>query len=179
VKSLALAPYPLSSAEQEDMGAETEMAILQDLIVSVRNLRAELKVPQKEKVPAQVYAEDGSVVRLIQENLGAVERLAHVSAVTFVAESLAKMAGARHTSRFDVHVVYERPIDVAAEREKLRKELERIDKEIANGQRQLGNEQFLAKAPAAVVEGIRKKMGELESLREKTRSKLGELGELG
>jgi valyl-tRNA synthetase len=176
VKSLALAAYPSAAQQQMDLGAETEMAILQDLIVSVRNLRAELKVGQKEKVPAQVYAEDQAVVRLIQENLGAVERLAHVSGVTFVKESLAKLAGARHTSRFDVHVVYERPVDVAVEREKLRKELERIEKEMANGERQLGNEQFLAKAPAAVVEGIRKKMAESEVLREKTRSKLEELG---
>ena len=80
---------------------------------------------------------------------------------------MAKLAGARHTSRFDVHVVYERQIDVAAEREKLRKELERIEKEIANGQRQLGNEQFLAKAPAAVVEGLRTRAEELRVLREK------------
>ena len=124
----------------------------------------------------QVYAEDAAVRELISGNLGAVERLAHVSEVSFVAESLAKLAGARHTSRFDVHVVYERPIDVGAERERLRKELERIEKEMSNGQRQLGNEQFLAKAPAAVVEGIRKRMAELEVLREKTRSKVEELG---
>jgi len=176
VKSLALAAYPTAAHEQFDLGAETEMAILQDLIVSVRNLRAELKVGQKEKVPVQVYAEDAAVRELISGNLGAVERLAHVSEVSFVAESLAKLAGARHTSRFDVHVVYERPIDVGAERERLRKELERIEKEMSNGQRQLGNEQFLAKAPAAVVEGIRKRMAELEVLREKTRSKVEELG---
>ena len=177
MKSLALAPYPQAALAQSDLGAETEMAILQDLIVSVRNLRAELKVGQKEKVPAQVYAEDASVRELISGNMGAVQRLSGVSELAFVQASLAKLAGARHTSRFDVHVVYERPIDVAAERERLRKELERIEKEIGNGQRQLGNEQFLAKAPAAVVEGIRKKMGELEVLREKTKSKVGELGE--
>jgi valyl-tRNA synthetase len=175
LKSLAIAPYPSCSAAQADLGAETEMAILQDLIVSVRNLRAELKVGQKDKVPVQVYAEDPAVRELISQNLGAVERLAHVSGVSFVEESLAKLAGARHTSRFDVHVVYERPIDVGAERERLRKELERIEKEIANGQRQLGNKQFLEKAPAAVVEGIRKKLAELEVLREKTKSKLDEL----
>ena len=175
VKSLALAAYPSAAQQQMDLGAETEMAILQDLIVSVRNLRAEMKVEQKLKVPIQVFAEDG-VRGLVEQNRGAVERLANVSDVAFVEESLAKLSGARHTSRFDVHVVYERPIDVAAEREKLKKELERIEKEIANGQRQLGNEQFLAKAPAAVVEGIRKKVGELEVLREKTKRKLEELG---
>jgi len=53
---------------------------------------------------------------------------------------------------------------------------EKIEKEIGNGQRQLSNEQFLAKAPTHVVEGIRKRAGELEVLRGKSRSKLDELG---
>ena len=54
------------------------MAILQDLIVSVRNLRAELKVEQKVKVPIQVFADDAGIRELIEENRGAVERLANV-----------------------------------------------------------------------------------------------------
>jgi len=65
---------------------------------------------------------------------------------------------------------------VAAECERLKKELEKIDKGIANGQRQLGNEQFLAKAPANVVEGLRKQQQELAVLQEKTKSKMQELG---
>jgi valyl-tRNA synthetase len=125
-------------------------------------------------VPIEVFTSDAAVRRLIEENQGAVERLATVDGVTFVEQSLT--AGARHTARFDVRVLYEKKIDVGAECERLKKELERIEKEIANGQRQLGNEQFLAKAPAQVVEGIRKRAGELVVLREKTQSKLSEIG---
>ncbi len=72
-------------------------------------------------------------------------------------------------------MIFEKKIDVAAERVRLQKELEQIEKEIANGQRQLSNEQFLAKAPAKVVEGIRKRQDELTILREKVISKLKEL----
>jgi valyl-tRNA synthetase len=75
-----------------------------------------------------------------------------------------------------VNVIYEKKIDVAAECERLKKELERIEKEMANGQRQLSNQGFLAKAPAHVVEGIRKRAAELSVLQEKTRGKLAELG---
>jgi valyl-tRNA synthetase len=175
LKSIALACYPGADEHQVDLQAETDMAILQDLIVSVRNLRAELKVEQKLRVPIQVFAEERAVHALIEHNRGAVERLANVQNIMFVEESLGKLAGARHTARFDVHVVYEKPIDVAVERERLRKELERIEKEIANGQRQLSNEQFLAKAPADVVEGLRRRAKELEVLRDKTKSKLDQL----
>src|SRR5271166_25089 len=175
-KSIALAPYPQADERQFDLAAETEMAILQDLIVSVRNLRAELKVEPKVKVPIEVFAPEAEIRRMIEQNRSAVERLAGVEKITFAEESLAKRAGARSTSRFDVHAVYERKIDVAAECERLKKELEKIEKELGNNQKQLGNEQFLAKAPAQVVEGLRKRAAELGVLREKCKSKLVELG---
>ena len=157
LKSIALAAYPQAEEKQFDLAAETEMAILQDLIVNVRNVRAELKVEPKVKVPIEVFAHEPGIRAMIEQNRGAVERLANVEKITFVDSSLAKQAGARSTARFDVHVIYERKIDVAAERERLNKELEKIEKEFANNQRQLGNEQFLAKAPEKVVEGLRRR----------------------
>jgi len=177
LKSIALAVYPAADEKQIDLGAETEMAILQDLIVSVRNLRAELKVEPKVKVPIEVFAHEPEIRAMLEKNLGAVllDRPANVEKVTFVESSLANLPGARSTSRFDVHAIYEKKIDVAAERERLTKELEKIEKEQINGQRQLSNEQFLAKAPAKVVEGLKTRAEELRVLREKTLGKLKEL----
>src|SRR6202035_2308360 len=122
--------------KQIDLVAETNMAILQDLIVSVRNLRAELKVEPKIKVTIEFFAREPAIRSLLEQNLGAIERLGSVEKVIFVEASLEKVPGARSTSRFDVHVVYEKQIDVVAERERLTKDLEKIEKEQANGQRQ-------------------------------------------
>jgi len=176
LQSIALASYPQVDEKELDLAAETEMSILQDLIVSVRNLRAELKVEPKQRVPIQVFVQEPEIRQLIKQNQGSVERLASIERIEFGESSLAKLSSARHTARFDVHVIYEKKIDVAAERERLKKELEQIEKEIGNGQRQLGNEQFLAKAPAKVVEGLRRRAQELAVLREKVKSKLDELG---
>jgi len=175
LKSIALAAYPAAKEEQIDLGAETNMAVLQDLIVSVRNVRAELKVEPKVKVPIEVFAHEPAMRAMIEQNRGAIERLAGVDSIAFVEASLEKVAGARSTSRFDVHAIYEKKIDVAAERERLTKDLEKIEKEHANGQRQLSNEQFLAKAPAKVVEGLKTRAEELRMLREKTLAKLKEV----
>jgi valyl-tRNA synthetase len=175
LKSIALAGYPQAEEKQFDLGAETEMAILQDLIVNVRNVRAELKVEPKVKIPIKVFAQEPGIRAMIEQNRAAVERLANVEKVAFVDGSLAKQAGARSTARFDVHVVYERKIDVAAERERLTKELDKIEKEFANNQRQLSNEQFLVKAPEKVVAGLRRRAHELTGLREKIRNQLDEL----
>jgi valyl-tRNA synthetase len=175
-KSIALMSYPQPDSNQFDLSAETEMAILQDLIVSIRNLRAELKIEPKVRVPIEVFAHEAEIRSMIEHNRGAVERLANVEKIDFVEGSLTKKAGARSTARFDVHLIYERKIDTSAECERLRKELERLEKGIGSGQRQLGNEQFLAKAPANVVDNLRKQQAELAVLKEKTLSKIQELG---
>jgi valyl-tRNA synthetase len=172
LKSIALAGYPRPNQTQIDLSAETEMAILQDLIVNIRNVRAELRVEPKVKVEVEVFAHEPAIRAMIEQNRGAVERLANVAKLTFVGASLAKQAGVRSTARFDLHVIYERKIDVAAERERLNKESDKIEKEFANNQRQLSNEQFLAKAPEKVVEGLRRREQELLALREKIKLQL-------
>jgi valyl-tRNA synthetase len=175
LKSIALTAFPQADEAQINLQAEAEMALVQDLIVSVRNLRAELKIEPKQKAPIELYAHDGEIRALIEGNRGAVERLANVDHLTFIDSSLAKLAGARSTARFDVHVIYERKVDVAVENERLQKELEKIDKGIASARRQLENEQFLARAPVMVVENLRKQQQELTVVREKTLAKLREL----
>ncbi|MGE5207528.1 MAG: class I tRNA ligase family protein, partial [Chlamydiota bacterium] len=174
-KSIALVEYPAADPGQRDLAAETEMAILQDLIISVRNLCAELKVEPRQRVPIQVHAQDG-VRQMIEHNRAAVQRLAPVEDLAFVETSLAKAGGARVTSRFEVRVVYEKKIDKAAESARLRKELEGVEREIESKRRQLGNDSFLQKAPPHVVEGLRKRLAELEVLQQKARAALDHLG---
>jgi valyl-tRNA synthetase len=176
-KSLALAAYPQADENQTDKAAETHMAILQDLVVGVRNLRAELKVEVKQKAPIEVFAADAEIRKLIEENRGAVERLGNVDEIRFAESSLEKLPNVRHTARFDVRLIYEKKIDVAAEREKLAKEVEKLVKELTNGERQLANEGFMAKAPPQVVEKLRARVEEVKILIEKLRKKLDELGD--
>ncbi len=107
------------------------MAILQDLIVGVRNIRAELKVEPKEAAADRGFRRcRGSLAG------GAQSRrpwsgwpTSRASALS--EQSLAKAASARSTARFDVRVVYEQKIDVAAERERLNKELDKLDGELS------------------------------------------------
>src|SRR5439155_19655582 len=75
-KSIALAVYPQTDEKQMEPRAETEMAVLQDLIVSVRNLRAELKVEYKSKFTCQVFALVSDIRMLFEKNLGADARIA-------------------------------------------------------------------------------------------------------
>ena len=75
-----------------------------------------------------------------------------------------------------MRVIYERKIDVAAERDRLNKELAKMTGELAAPRASLGMRAFLAKAPAKVVEGLKKRKAELEVLIAKAKSALAELG---
>jgi valyl-tRNA synthetase len=174
-KSIALAQYPELHERWLDNRAEEQMALLQELIVAVRNLRAEMNVPQKEKTPVRIHA-GGDVKKLVEENRGMVERLANINGIEFVHTSLAHTAGARTTSKFEVALVYQQIVDKVAEGERLKKDLGSLEGRLANVQRQLGNEQFLAKAPAKVVEGLRKQESELKTLIAKIKAALDNLG---
>jgi valyl-tRNA synthetase len=173
-KSIALAAFPEGGKEWLNDQAEEEMATLQSLIGEIRNLRAELQVEPKVKTPVRIHT-SASVQVLVSENSSMLERLAGVSEISFVAGSLTGEAGVRTTSRFEVVLVYEKKIDVAAERERLTKDLTRLEAQLANSKKQLGNEQFLAKAPPNVVEGLKKQAAELQILIDKTRNALDAL----
>jgi valyl-tRNA synthetase len=133
-----------------------------------------LKVGQKETLPIQVFT-NGEVRALIEANTAALGRLANVSTLTFVDESLAKATNARATARFEVRLVYEQKVDIEAETARSAKELEKLEAEYLRNGNQLANQGFLSKAPAKVVAGLRTRRVELESLIEKCRVRLAEL----
>ncbi|HEX5432684.1 MAG TPA: class I tRNA ligase family protein, partial [Candidatus Angelobacter sp.] len=174
LKSIALSRYPQGEEHWLNDKAEEEMSVLQELIVSVRNLRAELKVEPRVKTPIRVQA-DIRIQELVHENRSMLERLANVEGIEFTAQSLAHAPGARTTTRFEVALAYERQVDKAAESERLKKDLAKLEGQLANAERQLGNDQFLTKAPPHVVEGLKKQVRELKILIEKNNMALGAL----
>jgi valyl-tRNA synthetase len=174
-KSIALVRFPESDQRWLNDEAERQMSILQEIIVNIRNIRAEMQVLPKVKTPVRLFAAD-DVRKLVEENRSMIERLASVEGLEFTQQPLGQTPGARTTVHFEVAVVYEQKLDVAADRERLTKELKKLEGEQANAQRQLGNQQFLGKAPANVVEGLRKRAAEVEILIEKITTTLAKLG---
>ncbi len=169
-KSIALTRYPQAGDFAADAGSVDAMHLLQELVVTVRGLRKELGVPEKEPAPIQVHASN-RVAALVDAHADLLARLARVSAVELLNEA-PQGNGARATAAFEVAVVYERQIDVAAERERLTKELAKLEKGLMAAEKQLGSESFLAKAPAHIVDGLKKQAGETRGLKEKAEAAL-------
>jgi valyl-tRNA synthetase len=169
-KSVALTRYPQAKDFAADEGSVAAMGTLQELITTVRALRKELGVPEKESAPIRLHAEN-QVLALADANRDMLARMARVSDLEFATEAVAG-SNARATGSFDVAVVYERQIDVAAERERLTKELAKLEKGLTAAERQLTNDSFMAKAPAHIVDGLRKQAAETKMLHEKAKAAL-------
>jgi valyl-tRNA synthetase len=172
-KSIALVPYPQNGDGVCSEFAEQQMERLKQLVVAVRDMRRQLGVEERASVPVllRVAGEDRPG---IEQNRDLIGRLARVSGIEFV-DAMPEGAAVRSAPGFDVAVIYERTIDVAVECERLTKDLARFEKELSNADRQLANDGFLAKAPAPVVDGLRRRAGELGVLIPKTRAALESL----
>jgi valyl-tRNA synthetase len=179
-KSIALTEYPQADAEATNAFAPFGLnwQHLQLLITDIRAQRKERGVPEKEIVPLELATRVAAKARFFSENSEIIRSLGRVSEIQFVApESLANRPGVRSGVVWDIDVVYEKQIDVAAERERLTKEIAKLEKRHAGELRQLGNSDYLAKAPANVVEGLKKQEAETRLLLEKARAALKNLNE--
>ena len=174
VKSIALAIFP-TPRETSDRPVPVieEMTFLQNLITEIRALRKEIGVEEKASVPIEVRTDEASR-KIAGENRDIIERLARVSEVRFV-DQIADGLSKHSTPQFDVAAIYERTINVAAERERLTKDIAKYEKGVTAAERQLGNDSFLAKAPAHVVEGLKKQEAETRLLLEKAQAALAAL----
>jgi valyl-tRNA synthetase len=176
-KSIALARYPQSNPSLVHASVESDMAQLQELIVTLRSLRKDLDMPEKEPAFAELQASE-AFQNLFTTNREIIEKLARLSTFSFPASWNLTSANSRTTANFTAGIAYEKPIDVAAERERLRKKLEQYEKVLINSERQLQNPAFLAKAPENVVAGLKKQAGEAAALRQETLDAIEKLEQL-
>jgi valyl-tRNA synthetase len=160
--SIALAPYPRYNPDTTDFKAEREIGILQEIVTMARTLRTEGKLDPKQQLEGVLYSR-GSALEVAQRHAGAIQKLANV-VLEFQADAAPGGAGGvmRSTAEFDL-VLHVPKSQEDAQRKRLAKEREQLVKNIANSKRQLSDETFLGKAPAHVVESIRRKLADYEA----------------
>jgi valyl-tRNA synthetase len=147
--SIMRQPYPLPDMARIDPAAEDSMAQLKALIDATRNLRGEMQISPSVRVPLIVEAGDAAgkaALHAFAPYIQSLGKLSEVNIVDALPESPAAVSIVGTTK-----LMLKVEIDVAAERERLAKEIARIDAEIAKVNGKLGNESFVARAPAAVV----------------------------
>jgi valyl-tRNA synthetase len=160
-QSISFTGFELVGDGVSDQASEKEFQTVQELVVTVRNAKAELGL-QTQKPGAQVATENERLVNLFRTHQDSILRLAGLRALDFSHQRLeADVPGVRIGPSFDLRLFHEGPVDHQAERARLEKEKERTARELAQAQRQLKNESFLSRAPQDVVRGVEHRHREL------------------
>ncbi len=177
-ESIMLAAYPQAQPEKIDADAEARIRELKDLTHACRNLRGEMNLSPAQKPPLLIAAETAAGREALTALAPYLAGLAKLSEVRIAAdlpndaEAGAAPVAVVGTARLMLRV----EVDLAAERERLDKEIARVEGEIARAKTKLDNENFVARAPAAVVEQEKQRLADfgatLETLRQQ-RQRLG------
>jgi len=159
-KSIALDDYPSPRECWKNSTALEEFELLQYLITSIRNIRAEQKIDPKKRIAVELLVRDAAVKELVGRNLDTIQRLAFLSGLQVVSDQLGVGGAIRSTPRFDVRVAYADVVDVEAEKARLKKELDGLQKAISSKESQLGNEVFRSRAPEKIIRGLEATLAE-------------------
>ena len=172
-KSIAVQPFPQFDAASVDEAAEADMALLQDIVTAARTLRAELKLDPKEQLEGELFA-PGRAFEVATAAADAIQKLAGVK-LSLHQGHAPKLTGAiRATPAFDLRLSVSET-QLAALKSRLAKEIEQLNKNIANLERQLSDEKFLARAPEHVTADMRGKLADYKAQLGKSQEALGNL----
>ncbi|MEJ2673558.1 MAG: class I tRNA ligase family protein, partial [Deltaproteobacteria bacterium] len=177
--SVMVAPFPQPEPALANPEAEGEMRLVMDTITAIRNIRGEMNVPPATQVEVFLHSRETGAVAALDRHQQAIKILARVQELHYNADGGPPAAAAKAVvDAVEIFMPLAGIIDFAEEAKRLEKELEKLRKEVDKARRKLSNEDFLAKAPAAVVQ---KEEAKLQAQTEKLtklkthRERIGEL----
>ena len=147
--SIMIQPYPKSQPEKIDAQSDAAVALLKRIVDSLRNLRSEMNLSPAQKVPL-VASGDASRLASLSPYVQALTRLSDIEVVADV-NAAANGQTAPIKVVDDYRLLLKIEVDVGAERERLDKEIARLENEIRKAEGKLGNAGFVERAPPAVV----------------------------
>ena len=177
--SIMVEPFPETNPAWADPAAEAAMDLLMGVISGLRTIRTEAEVHPSAKIEALVLCPDPARRALLEEHAAAIGAMVRAGKLAIEAEgTVPDDAGHALVQDVELVVPLKGLIDVAGELEKLAKEQAKLDKELARIVAKLGNDQFMANAPAAVVAKERDKEAEVRARLAKTAESIERLNKL-
>lgn len=169
-ESIMYAALPDGGNSGNEAGIMTEMDCAKEIIVGVRSVRAQKNLPNKERLTLNVV--DGAAPSADMQAL--ISKMANLEAINAgAAKDAAAASFMVGTQQYDVPL--QGNIDVEAEKERIKKDIDYYEGFLASVMKKLSNESFVSKAPAAVIEGERRKQADAESKLETLRAALAAL----
>jgi valyl-tRNA synthetase len=177
--SIMITLYPIADDELRDLAVEKQMELVMDVTVALRNLRAEYNIPGAQPVTAHVRISDPERREMLRQQTSLVERLTRFTLLVQSPEDGVPAGfSAKAVVGGDAEVVVPLAsvVDVGAEKARLGKDIAKTRKDVDGLERKLGNQAFVAKAPAEVVEKDRARLAEEKAKLAKLEAALAALG---
>jgi valyl-tRNA synthetase len=175
--SIMKAAHPADAAETfQYPESEAEMALVMEVITGIRNVRGEMNIAPSLSLQVQVQSEDEPTRQIITRHQDLIINLAKLDSLTV--EKLGqrpKSSATAVVSRASIFVSLEGIIDFAKETNRLEKEIKKLAAELGTVAKKLGNEGFLNKAPADVIEKVRQKQSALLEKQQKIQTNLDKI----
>jgi valyl-tRNA synthetase len=150
-----------------DASAVERVVNLQELISQARALKAQYNLANKRDVEV-FFGAEGGPAKVISDNAGLIKTLAGLGKLEALGAQPADGLPAVVTPLGSLYLDLISSIDVDAEKARLSKELEKLNKLVAAGEGKLKNKKFVDSAPANIVEGARKQLTETTEKRDET-----------
>jgi valyl-tRNA synthetase len=166
-EALALAAWPRAKKAWFDADAEREIAFLQELVVAVRNLRAENNVGPGKRVNVVVRGREDQLA-LIERLSDQIRPLARIETLTLSRDGARPpVAASAVVAGAEVFLPLEGLVDLEAERERLVREADKLLNDLEGTRKKLRNQDFLRKARPEIVEKEKQRLATLEETLEK------------
>jgi valyl-tRNA synthetase len=175
--TVTLSAFPKPCPEWADTSAEADVAYLQQVVTTIRTVRSERSVPPSRKITAIIDETDGHSRAMLEQCAPYLRQLAGLESLEFrtdVAPDVDTVT--RVLEHAHVFVPLAGIVDHRAEIEKLQKELAGLAREAESIARKLGTANFVARAPASVVQQTQSRAVQITERRQKLEGQLAELG---
>jgi valyl-tRNA synthetase len=162
--TIMLQPYPVADESKIDEKAEREMKWVMEFIVGVRKIRSGMNIAPSKPLPVLLAGGSAQDIAWLDANEAFIKSLARTESIAWLApgeeapESATSLVG-----EMKILVPMAGLIDKEAELARLAKEIDRLEKEVQRTEGKLGNDKFVGKAPADVVQKERDKLAEAKS----------------
>ncbi|MFD1957659.1 valine--tRNA ligase [Paenibacillus thailandensis] len=175
-ETITLAPWPVYDEKLAAPEAVKEMELLMDMIRAVRNVRAEVNVPMSKKIELLVKPSGAAEAAILERNQEFVVRFCGTSKLAIdSALNAPDKAMTAIVTGAELYLPLAGLIDIAQEIARLEKELANLNNEVSRIEKKLGNEGFVSKAPAKIIEEERAKMADYAAKRDKVIARIADL----
>ena len=175
---LIIAPWPDAAAlaDFKDDQAERAIELVCEVVGAVRSARSRYGLSPKVELPAVVKA-DAADVELLEQQAALIESLGRTASLEVAVDAAKPAESVVHLgSGLETYVVLAGHVDFAAERDRMLKERDKLQADVAKLDKKLSNEGFLAKAAPEVIAKDRGKHAELAAKLERLNAQIEELG---